>query len=128
MPNYLLAYHGGKMADSQEGVAKVMAAWEKWMKTLGPALIVDLSLNFRRVVAIDADAVTVEPGVVLAELNAALARHGRRFAPDPASAATCTVGGMVATDASGGNAFRHGYTRDHVLGLEFATNSRSHTA
>src|SRR5437879_3245492 len=39
MPNYLLTYHGGKMADSQEGVAKVMAAWEKWMKTIGPALI-----------------------------------------------------------------------------------------
>ena len=39
MPNYLLAYHGGKMPDSQEAVAKVMAAWEKWMKTLGPALI-----------------------------------------------------------------------------------------
>ena|SRR5207245_2308443 len=39
MPNYLLAYHGGKMADSKEGIAKVMAAWEKWMKALGPALI-----------------------------------------------------------------------------------------
>ena len=39
MPNYLLAYHGGKMPDSQEAVAKVMGAWEKWMKTLGPALV-----------------------------------------------------------------------------------------
>ena len=39
MPNYLLAYHGGKMPDSQEAVAKVMAAWEKWMKTLGPGLV-----------------------------------------------------------------------------------------
>ena len=39
MPNYLLAYHGGKMPDSQDAVAKVMASWEKWMKTLGPALI-----------------------------------------------------------------------------------------
>ena len=60
---------------------------------------------------------TAEPGVTCAELNAALAQHGRRFAPDPASAATCTVGGMVATNASGGNAFRHGYTRDYVAGL-----------
>ena len=39
MPNYLLAYHGGKMPDSHDAVAKVMASWEKWMKTLGPALI-----------------------------------------------------------------------------------------
>jgi FAD/FMN-containing dehydrogenase/Fe-S oxidoreductase len=86
-------------------------------ESLGPALVVDLSQNFRRVLSVDADTVTVESGVVLAELNAELARHGRRFAPDPASAATCTVGGMVATNASGGNAFKYGYTRDHVRGL-----------
>ncbi|HEY3788850.1 MAG TPA: FAD-linked oxidase C-terminal domain-containing protein, partial [Urbifossiella sp.] len=57
------------------------------------------------------------PGVVLAELNAALAKRGRRFAPDPASSASCTIGGMIATNASGGNAFRYGYTRDYVVNL-----------
>jgi FAD/FMN-containing dehydrogenase/Fe-S oxidoreductase len=88
-------------------------------ESLGPALVIDLSTNFRRVLDISADTVTVEPGVVLAELNAELARRGRRFAPDPASAASCTVGGMVATNASGGNAFRFGYTRDHVVSLDF---------
>ena len=87
-------------------------------ESLGPGLVVDLSVNFRRIIEVTTDAVTVEPGVVLAELNAALARYGRRVAPDPASAATCTAGGMVATDASGGNAFRHGYTRDYVAGLD----------
>src|SRR5436305_1125275 len=86
-------------------------------ESLGPALVIDLSLRFRRVVDVGTDSVTVEPGVVHAELNAELARHGRRFAPDPASGATCTVGGMVATNASGGNAFKYGYTRDYVLGL-----------
>jgi Fe-S oxidoreductase/FAD/FMN-containing dehydrogenase len=30
---------------------------------------------------------------------------------------------MVATNASGGNAFRHGYTRDHVLGLDVVWDS-----
>jgi FAD/FMN-containing dehydrogenase len=59
----------------------------------------------------------VQPGVTAAELSAELARVGRRFAPTPVGAATCTIGGMVATNASGGTAFRHGYTRDHVLGL-----------
>ena len=86
-------------------------------ESLGPGLVIDLSRHFRRVVEIGPDWVTVEPGVVHAELNAELARHGRRFAPDPSSGASCTLGGMVATNASGGNAFRHGYTRDHVLGL-----------
>ena len=50
-------------------------------------------------------------------MNAELAKVGRRFAPDPASAATCTVGGMIATNASGANAFHHGYTRDYVSAL-----------
>ena len=87
-------------------------------ESLGPALVIDLSTHFRRVLDIGTDTVAVEPGVVLAELNAALAPHGRRFAPDPASGASCTVGGMVATNASGGNAFRFGYTRDHVVSLD----------
>ena len=39
MPNYLLAYHGGKMADTKEAQGQVMAAWGKWMQALGPALI-----------------------------------------------------------------------------------------
>lgn len=87
-------------------------------EALGPGLVVDLSVHFRRILATSADTVTVEPGVVLAELNAELARHGRRFPPDPTSGASCTVGGMIATNASGGNAFRYGYTRDYVTGLE----------
>ncbi|HUR55822.1 MAG TPA: FAD-linked oxidase C-terminal domain-containing protein, partial [Gemmataceae bacterium] len=87
-------------------------------ESLGPALVIDLSTNFRRVLDITADTVTVEPGVVHAELNAELARRGRRFAPDPASGASCTVGGMIATNASGGNCFRYGYTRDHVVALD----------
>ncbi|HET6576150.1 MAG TPA: FAD-binding and (Fe-S)-binding domain-containing protein, partial [Fimbriiglobus sp.] len=86
-------------------------------EALGPGLVVDLSVHFRRVLAVGPDWAAVQPGVTCAALNAELAKVGRRFAPDPASAAACTVGGMVATNASGGTAFRHGYTRDHVLGL-----------
>src|SRR5262249_51796615 len=36
---------------------------------------------------------------------------------DPASADQCTVGGMVATNASGSRALRYGYTRDHLASL-----------
>jgi FAD/FMN-containing dehydrogenase/Fe-S oxidoreductase len=86
-------------------------------ESLGPAVVLDLSAHFRRVLRVGAGTVTVQAGVVLADLNAELAKHGRRFAPDPASAKTCTVGGMIATNASGGNAFAHGYTRDHVAAL-----------
>jgi len=39
MPKYLLAYHGGAMPESEEQVAKVMAAWESWYGELGAAIV-----------------------------------------------------------------------------------------
>jgi len=38
MPNYILAYHGGKMPDSPEEGAKHMAKWEAWANSLGDSL------------------------------------------------------------------------------------------
>ncbi|SFR65838.1 D-lactate dehydrogenase (cytochrome) [Halogeometricum rufum] len=61
---------------------------------------------------------TVGPGVVYDDLNDRLARHGLRFAPGISSGDLATVGGMVATNASGFNAVRYGETRDHVRRLE----------
>jgi D-lactate dehydrogenase len=46
-------------------------------------------------------AIVLEPGVVGAEANAALAPLGRKIGPDPASIATCQVGGIAANNASG---------------------------
>lgn len=83
-------------------------------ESLGSGLIVDLSRHFRSILEIGADTVRVQPGVVYRDLNGALAKVGRCFAPDPASGAQCTIGGMLATNASGAHAIRHGYTRDHV--------------
>ena len=39
MPKYVLAYHGGGAAETEEEVAKVMAAWGAWMESLGDALV-----------------------------------------------------------------------------------------
>jgi FAD/FMN-containing dehydrogenase/Fe-S oxidoreductase len=86
-------------------------------EALGAGLVVDLSRHFRRILEVGGDWVRVQPGVVYRDLNVELARVGRRFAPDPASGAQCTVGGMLANNASGATALRHGYTRDHVAAL-----------
>ena len=86
-------------------------------ESLGTGLIVDLSRHFRDILEVGSDTVRVQPGVVFRDLNLRLARVGRRFAPDPASGAQCTIGGMLANNASGSRAFRHGYTRDHVTSL-----------
>lgn len=59
----------------------------------------------------------VEPGVVYGELNKQLAKYGFFFPPSPGSGDVCTIGGMIATNASGMRAIKYGATRDYVLGL-----------
>ena len=92
-------------------------------EALGAGLIVDFSQHFQAILEVGSDSVRVQPGVVHRDLNGVLARHGRRFAPDPAGGAQCTIGGMVATNASGPRLIRHGYTREHVLGLRVVLDS-----
>ncbi len=60
----------------------------------------------------------VQPGVICAALNAALAKHKMFFPPDPGSAAIATLGGMVNTNASGLRAVKYGATKDYIKGLE----------
>ncbi len=58
---------------------------------------------------------TVEPGVVNATLNRALAAHGLFYAPDPSSETACTIGGNVAENAGGPHCLKYGVTLNHVL-------------
>jgi FAD/FMN-containing dehydrogenase/Fe-S oxidoreductase len=92
-------------------------------ESLGSGIIVDLSRHLRSILDVGADTVCVQPGVVHRDLSAALARVGRRFAPNLESAVQCTVGGMLATNASGPNALLHGYTRDHVASVRIVANN-----
>lgn len=39
MPKYVFAYHGGKMPDTPEEGAKVMARWQAWFAGMGDAVI-----------------------------------------------------------------------------------------
>jgi D-lactate dehydrogenase len=65
-------------------------------------LLVDVRKNFRKIEVLDNGArVRVQPGVTVRDLNARLLRYGRKFGPDPASEAACTVGGVVANNSSG---------------------------
>ncbi|AUG30544.1 MULTISPECIES: FAD-binding oxidoreductase [Microbacterium] len=60
----------------------------------------------------------VEPGILNADLNDALAAHGLWWAPDPASRAISTVGGNIATGAGGLLCAKYGVVRDAVLGVD----------
>lgn len=65
----------------------------------------------------------VEAGVLIGDLQRALAPHGLFFAPDPTSEQECTVGGAIACNASGPRTLRYGATGAHLRGLTVALAS-----
>jgi glycolate oxidase len=62
--------------------------------------------------------VVTQPGVLNADLKAAVAAEGLFYAPDPASYEICSIGGNLGTNAGGLCCVKYGQTRDSVLGLE----------
>lgn len=79
-----------------------------------------LSLNaMNRILGVDVPNLQAfcEPGVVHAQLNAALGPRGLIFPPDPGSSKMATVGGMASTNAAGMRALKYGPTAAWVLGL-----------
>ncbi|NNC13316.1 FAD-binding protein [Planctomonas sp. JC2975] len=84
----------------------------------GGEIVIDVSgMNRVLEIAPGDELAVVEPGVINADLDAALAPHGLWFAPDPASKAISTVGGNIATNAGGLLCAKYGVTREAVLGL-----------
>ncbi len=61
---------------------------------------------------------TVQPGVILQDLNNAIAKDGLFYPPDPQSFLGCTIGGTVAENAGGPCCLKYGVTKQYVLGLE----------
>ncbi|MFH1629576.1 MAG: FAD-linked oxidase C-terminal domain-containing protein [Pseudomonadota bacterium] len=82
-------------------------------------IVLDLSrMNKIIQISIEDRLAIVQPGVVYADLEKALAPHGFFFPPDPASGKVSTLGGNAATNAGGLKGAKYGTTRDYVLGLQ----------
>ncbi|MEV1021997.1 FAD-binding and (Fe-S)-binding domain-containing protein [Streptomyces sp. NPDC050264] len=68
----------------------------------GEDILVDVRKFWSGVEVIgDGSRARIGPGTTIVRANATLARHGRVLGPDPASAIACTIGGVVANNASG---------------------------
>ncbi|MFI0710303.1 FAD-binding and (Fe-S)-binding domain-containing protein [Streptomyces inhibens] len=68
----------------------------------GEDILVDVRRHWAGIEVLgDGARARIRPGTTVLRANAALARHGRLLGPDPASAIACTLGGVVANNASG---------------------------
>ncbi|MEU9118279.1 FAD-binding and (Fe-S)-binding domain-containing protein [Streptomyces sp. NPDC048506] len=85
----------------------------------GEDILVDVRRHWTGIEVLDDGArARIRPGTTVLRANAALARHGRLLGPDPASAVACTLGGVVANNASGMTA---GTTRNSYRTLASVT-------
>jgi FAD/FMN-containing dehydrogenase len=83
----------------------------------------EILLSLERMKAVRAvtpldDVLVAEAGVTLADVHKAAADAARFFPLSLASEGSCTVGGLVSTNAGGTAVLRYGSMRDLVLGLE----------
>ena len=96
-------------------------------QAVGAGLQLDTARFFNRLIEVDPAGrwARIEPGIVLDELNARLAPHRLRFAPDISTANRATVGGMISNNSSGARSVLYGKTIDHVLDLHVALSDGS---
>ena len=89
-------------------------------QTVNEALVIDTSKHLNRILKTDAKnrRCLVEPGIVLDELNRALAPHDLWFPVDVSTSSRATIGGMTANNSCGSRSIRYGLMRDNVLAID----------
>lgn len=87
---------------------------------VGSGLVMDVGRHMSAILELNVAErwVRVQPGVILDDLNRALAPHGLFFGPDTSTSNRCMIGGMIGNNSCGTHSILYGTTRDHVLELE----------
>ncbi|WP_347840631.1 FAD-linked oxidase C-terminal domain-containing protein [uncultured Draconibacterium sp.] len=98
-------------------------------QVVGNGIVVDVSKYMNRILEFNRQEqyVIVEPGVVLAELNLFLARHGLQFGPETSTANRCVLGGMLGNNSCGLHSLAYGSVREHVLEVDAILSDGSET-
>ncbi|SCK56792.1 FAD-binding and (Fe-S)-binding domain-containing protein [Streptomyces sp. WMMB 322] len=91
----------------------------------GEDILVDVRRHWAGVEVLDEHGARarIGPGTTVVRANASLMPYGRRLGPDPASAIACTVGGVVANNASGMTAGTDGNSYRTLASLTFVLPS-----
>ena len=89
-------------------------------QTVGAALVIDHSKHLNNILQFDTDArtVTVQPGVVLDQLNAYLKPHGLWYPVDVSTSAQATLGGMAGNNSCGSRSIQYGNMVHNVRAID----------
>lgn len=89
-------------------------------QVVGAGIIVDISKYMNQILEINPTEryAVVEPGVVLAELNMAVAKYGLQFGPETSTANRCVIGGMLGNNSCGLHSLAYGSVREHILEID----------
>ena len=92
-------------------------------ESLGRGLLLDFSRYMRRINFDEENdsRVSFQCGALLAEVNRTVRSSGRWFGPDPATRSITTMGGVLATNASGSHYLRSGAARDTIESMRVVT-------
>ena len=82
--------------------------------------IVLVTTRLNKILEVDPEnlTATVEPGVIIAQLNDAVSPYGLIYPPDPGTVKTATMGGSVSESSGGLRGLKYGVTKDYVIGVE----------
>jgi D-lactate dehydrogenase len=71
-------------------------------QSISDGLLVEVTRNFRDLQVLEnGRRIRIQPGAIGASANRALLPYGTKIGPDPASIATCTLGGILSNNSSG---------------------------
>src|SRR5215831_18495490 len=89
-------------------------------QTVNRSLVIDCSKYLNRILDVDEAGrrCTVEPGIVLDDLNRKLKPHGLWFPVDISTASRATIGGMAGNNSCGARSLRYGNTRENVISID----------
>ena len=81
--------------------------------------------RMNKIIHMDAEnrCIDVQPGVTNLQVQQCAEKHGLFWAPDPTSAAFCSVGGNLAYNSAGPRAVKYGTCRENTLGLRAITGN-----
>jgi FAD/FMN-containing dehydrogenase len=84
---------------------------------IGSGIQLVFPAHMNKLLSVDKDCVTVQPGLIYATLQQTLHSHGRFLPPYPASIDYSTLGGAIANNAAGEKTVKYGATRQYVTKL-----------